>query len=434
MESIYYAFNPWWEEKEFESGIERSEYLGRLPVLIARKQVEVIIGSRRIGKTTLLKQVIKRHIQSGVPGKDIFYLALDNPALSGASISEHLKNMRQLFMHSREKKLFLFLDEVQESPNWERELKSLYDMEDLKIFCTGSTSSLITQQGGKLTGRQIITTVYPLSFNEYIEFQGDRPSLSEDYKYEKFLEEYLDRGGYPENVLNPSLEYLGNLLDDILVRDLIRLHPIKKAFILKDLLRLIAASVGSRTSFNKLSKVLGLSVDTVKEYIDYLESAFLVTSMEKWTTSYSEKVYASKKVYLWDTGMKTLLTGPADRGNRAENAVFVELKRRKSPTGYFAESEKEVDFVLGNAGNPLPVEVKYLSDFDWTERRFFGMKLFLRRFPKTRKALILTRNVERELKVNETEIMVLPLWRFLLSSERYLAPLSDPGLPEPGKT
>jgi len=74
-------------------------------------------------------------------------------------------------------------------------------------------------------------------------------------------------------VLNPSVEHVANLLDDMLARDLIRLHPIKKAFVLKDLLRLIAASIGSRTSFNKLGKVLGLSVDTVKEYISYLEPA-----------------------------------------------------------------------------------------------------------------------------------------------------------------
>ncbi|MBE9595116.1 MAG: ATP-binding protein, partial [Proteobacteria bacterium] len=217
----------------------------------------MIIGSRRIGKTTLIKQFIKRLLQNGVPKEDIFYLALDHPALSNFSISEHLRNVRKIFMHEREKKLLLFFDEIQESPNWEIELKNIYDLENLKIFCTGSTSSLIQGQGGRLTGRQIITPLYPLSFDEFLLFHGDKPSLSEDYKYEKLMEEYLEVGGYPEQVLHPSIEYMSNLLDDILARDLIRLYPIKKAFILKDLLRLIAASVGSRTSFNKLGKVLG---------------------------------------------------------------------------------------------------------------------------------------------------------------------------------
>jgi predicted AAA+ superfamily ATPase len=229
-----------------------------------------------MGKTTLLKQFIKRLMQQGTEAKDIFYLALDNPSLSATPLSEHLKNMRKIHLHDRERNLFLFLDEVQESVNWEGELKALYDMESLKIFCSGSTSALIAPERSKLTGRRIVTTLYPLAFSEFLSFHKESPSLSEDYKYESLLEEYLDKGGYPENVLNPSIEYLSNLLEDILSRDLIRIYPIKKAYALKDLLRLIASSVGSRTSFNKLGKVLGLSVDTVKEYVNHLEAAFLV--------------------------------------------------------------------------------------------------------------------------------------------------------------
>lgn len=421
MEALYYTFNSWWEGKDFESGTDRPDYLDHLPDTLKRKQVEVIIGSRRIGKTTLIKQYIKKLLQGGVSGNDIFYLALDHPSSASLPISGHLKNMRRMFMHGREKRLFLFLDEVQESPNWELELKGVYDMENLKIFCTGSTSALIKAQGGRLTGRQIITTLYPLSFGEFLLFQGQRPSLSEDYKYEKLVEDYLALGGYPEQVLNPSVEYMSNLLDDILARDLIRLYPIKKAFALKDLMRLLASSVGSRTSFNKLAKVLGLSLDTVKEYINYLESAFLVMPVEKWTTSYSEKVYAQKKVYLWDTGMKTLLTGPSDEGSKAENAVFMELQRKRISCGYFAESEKEVDFITGTTGKPCPVEVKYVSSFDWNDRRFSGVKLFLRRFPNTKRVLLITRNVETELKLDSRDISVVPLWKFLLSCEAYVS-------------
>ncbi len=421
METLYYIFNPWWEGKTFDTGIDRREYLERLPLFLKRKQIEIISGSRRTGKTTIVKQFIKKLLQEGINGKDIFYLSLDHPAISAITVSEHIKNMRKIFMHDRDKKLYLFLDEIQESPGWEAELKSLYDLENFKIFSTGSSPSLIECQGGKLTGRQIVTTVYTLNFKEFISFsESSEPSLSEDYKYEKLAEDYLKRGGYPENVLNPSVEYMSNLLDDILARDLIRLYPVKKGFLLKDLLRLIASSAGARTSFNKLGNVLGLSVDTVKEYVNYLEQAFLVKLLEKWSTSYSEKIYAQKKIYLCDTGLKTLLTGSADEGSRAENAVFMELIRRKIPAGYFAESEREVDFVTGEILNPLPLEVKYISSFDWTDKRFSGIKLFLRRFPATEKVIIISKNVEREIKINSTEIKVTPLWKFLLSSENLL--------------
>ena len=420
METTYYLFNPWWGGKDFESGINRPDYLNRLSGFMKRKQIEVLIGSRRVGKTTLLKQFIRQLMHEEIPVQNIFYLALDHPMCSSTPISGHLKNMRKMFMHNREKKLFLFLDEVQESPDWEAELKSLYDMENLKIFCTGSTPSLIKMQGGRLTGRQVTTTVYPLDFNEFLLFRGISPGMSEDYKYERLFEDYLSLGGYPENVLNPSMEYMGNLLEDILSRDLIRLYPIKKAFALKDLLKLIAASVGSRTSFNKLGKVLGLSVDTVKEYIGYLESAFLVMPMGKWTTSYSEKVYAPKKIYLWDTGVKTLFTGEGDKGPKMENAVFMELKRNSMDCGYFAESEKEIDFVVGDNRRPVPIEAKYISSLDWSDRRFAGLKLFLRRYPDTKKALVITKEIQEKTRFNKTAVHLIPAWRFLLTSSRYL--------------
>ncbi len=416
MDAIYYTLNPWWEGKKSDVGIDRDSYLNNISTYLQRKQIEIFIGSRRTGKTTLLKQIIKTLITTGISEKDVFYLALDHPVLSGIRISDHLRNMRKQFMHDRDRKLYLFLDEVQESPQWEVELKALYDLESLKIFCTGSTSSLLTRQEGKLTGRQIVNTMFTLSFREYIQFRGGAPSLSEDYKYEQLAEDYLSIGGYPEQVLNPSPEYMVNLLEDILARDLTRLHSLKKSYIMKDLLRLIGAAVGSRTSCNKLSKVLGLSVDTVKEYIRYLEMAFLVKPLEKWTTSWSEKVYAQKKIYLWDNGVKTLLTGSGDTGSRAENAVFMELLRNNMACGYYAESEREVDFVTGSSANPLPVEVKYLDHFDWQDKHYSGIRLFCKRFPSVKQALVITKNATATVTADNIVIHAVPLWKFLLDA------------------
>ena len=423
MEALYYTLNPWWEGKEFAAGIDRDAYLRQVPIYLQRRQMEIFIGSRRTGKTTLLKQIVKNLLSRNIEAKDIIYLALDHPRLSFAPLSEHVRNFRKLFMHDRGRKIFLFLDEVQDSPQWEAELKALYDLEEVKIFCSGSTSTLLTRQEGKLTGRQIVTTIFTLSFPEYLQFRGLSPSLSEDYKYESLAEEYLSLGGYPEQVLHPSQEYLLNLLDDILARDLTRLHSLKKPFLLKELLRLIAAAAGSRTSFNKFAKVLGISVDTVKEYIGYFEMAFLIKSVEKWTTSWSEKIYAQKKIYLWDLGVKSLLTGSGDLGSKAENAVLIELLRGGISGGYFAESEREVDFVMGTVESPLPLEVKYLESFDWQDKRFAGLRLFLKRFPATRKALVVTKGAETTMEVNGVEINALPLWKFLLSRHNKLPEL-----------
>lgn len=317
--------------------------------------------------------------------------------------------------------MFLFLDEVQESSSWETELKSLYDSNNLKIFCSGSTSALIQSQGGKLTGRQIVNRVDLLSFAEFIDFRGGRPLPSEDYKFERLVDEYLTMGGYPENALRPSTEYLSNLIDDILFRDIVRLFPVRKPLLLKELLRLLAASVGSRTSFNKLGRVLNLSLDTVKDYAAHLESAFLIAQLEKWTDSWSEKAYAAKKIYLLDNGVKTLITGAGDEGAKAEAAVFAELRRRGADCGYFAESEREVDFVIGTNRAPLPIEVKFISAFDRDDRKYACLKLFLRRFPKTRQAIVVTRTVEKVEEIGGTPVRSRPLWKFLLDANKYLA-------------
>jgi predicted AAA+ superfamily ATPase len=420
VETIYHLLNPWWQKKPFQPGITRAPYMANLPSCLQRKQIEVLIGSRRAGKTTMLRQFINSLLVQSISPGDIFYIALDHPALSGTAVSGHLKNFRRIFEHQRARKLYLFLDEVQDSPGWETELKSLYDTEEVKLFCTGSTSSLIQSQGGKLTGRQIVTTIFPLSFGEMIMFGEGMPDKSEDYRYEKLAGRYLQLGGYPENVLNPSMEYMSNLVEDILARDILRLSRVTKPFVLKDLLRLVAASAGSRTSFNKLSKVLGVSVDTVREYLGWLETAFMISPVEKWTTSHSEKVYSQKKIYLWDNGVRTVFTGEGDEGSRAENAVFMELKRRKIPCGYYAESELEVDFVTGSVENPVPIEVKYVSEFDWKDKRYNGVRLFLRRFPAAKKALLISKSVETGMTVGDVELHVVPLWKFLLNSRDFI--------------
>lgn len=413
MDDLYYAYNPWWENKGFDSGIPRQEYAGVAERLIGRKQIDVIVGSRRVGKTTFIKQLIERCLGSNISAKAILYLALDNPRFRKVALSQHLKFFRKIFMHSRTKKLYLFFDEVQESPDWEAELKAIYDLESVKIVCSGSTSSLIQRQRGRLTGRQLITTIYPLSFNEYLAFRKNVPSLSEDYKYEKLFEEYLECGGYPEYVLNPSLEYLNNLLEDIIARDVVKLYNIKRADLLKDLLMLLAGSLGSRTSYHRLSKALGIAVDTAKEYVGYLESAFLVKPLGKWSTSYKDRIYAQKKFYLYDTGIKSLLTGRGDLGVKMENAVFLSLLKQTQPCGYYAESEKEVDFVYGSFKLPRVIEAKYETVFNWGDKRYSGLRLFLRRYPGTKDIIVVSKAAEAEFQENKAKISVIPAWRFL---------------------
>ncbi|MEK7566034.1 MAG: ATP-binding protein [Patescibacteria group bacterium] len=384
----YFAFNSWWEGRSLETGILRGAYISGLEKRLPRKQIELITGGRRVGKTTILKQIVAGLLKNGVEPEEIFYVSCDYARAIGVSVSDHLTVFRQIFSHGRGEKLYLFFDEVQNSPNWQAELKSLYDSENLKIFCSGSTSALISSHGGKLTGRQINTVVYPLDFREFLEFRRVKVKKSESYLLEAEAEKYLNIGGYPEQVLTPSDEYLSSLLEDIFARDLGRIYPIRNPGIVRDLYKLLAASVGSRTSFNKLAKVLEISVDTVKDYINYFEASFLVGKLEAWSSSFSKRAYAPKKTYLLDNGLKTLMTGDGDLGAKAETAVFWKLKKENQKLGYLFENNKEVDFVTERQ----KIEVKYTSD--------------RQKLPKDKDLLVVTKNLEGK--------NLIPLWEFLL--------------------
>ena len=177
----------------------------------------------------------------------------------------------------------------------------------------------------------------------------------------------------------------------------------------------MAGSVGSRSSFNKIAKVLGITVDTVKEYIGYFEEAFLIKMLTKWSSSQADKIYAQKKIYLYDTGLKTMLTGSGDREVKIENLVFFHLlKKNVTNIGYYAESERELDFAFDNFQSPQAIEVKYDSQFDWQDKRFRGVKLFCKRYPHTREVTIITKDAEQTIQDDKLRIFVIPAWKYLL--------------------
>ena len=425
MNEVYQQANPWWYKIPPEPAwIQRTRFLKPILDHWDHPQIQILIGSRRVGKTTLLKQVLFHLLtQSKIPGQQVCYLSLDHPKLHGTPLSQHVQNFRQLFRHPREQKLWLFLDEVQESPQWQAELKSLYDAENVKIFCSGSTATLIERHQGKLTGRQICHTINLLSFSEFLSFrkQQDVPP-SEPYRMVALCEDYLQTGGYPDQVLQPSDLYLANLLEDILARDIERIFKPRKPYLLKDLLKLLATSVTNRLSFNKMAHTLGVTSDTIKDYIHYFQSAFLLGSLDKFSGNINDRIYSGKKIYFADTGIKLMLSA-LDFGALAENACFNWLHFQNVECGYYAELQKEVDFVCRRQQQLLPVESKYMSHVDFSEERWQGLKLFFKRKPEVKTAVIVTKDVSQTFEWEGKSIVAVPLWKFL--SEPLPALLSE---------
>lgn len=414
MKEIYFQYNPWWENKKENTGFPRFKAMLHYNNMLQRKQIEVIVGSRRIGKTTFLKQLIEKELENGFSAKCIFYISLDNPAFENITISQHLDNYRKMFNFSRGEFILLILDEVQECRGWEKELKAIYDMENIKIIISGSTSTLLTAPGSRLTGRQNIYQLFPISFEEYLLFKGKKISKSEKYIMENLVEDYIKTGGYPENVLNPSLNYLGSLLNDIIIRDIMMIFKAKRTDIIKSILKLTANSVGSKTSFHKMGNVLGVKLDTLKKYYNFCEQSFLLKPLEKWSTSIKDKIYSYKKFYFYDTGFLGLLMEKQNLGAKAENVIFTELLRKGIENiSYYFEGEKEVDFIIGSFNKPIPIESKYINKFNWEDKIFSMLKTFISKH-NCKKAYIITESVSKEFKYEKADVKVIPLWEFLL--------------------
>ncbi len=181
-----YLFNPWWERKEFFTGTTRDRYLSQLNKNISSKQAILIVGSRRVGKTVLLHQLIRQLLDQKIAPKTLIYLPLDHPSLSGTKILELIEEIRTVHGLKREEKLYLFLDEVQFSPTWEQEAKAIIDFENIKVFISGSASTKILSKGAFLTGRTLTFNIEPFDFKEFVAYHGGAGKLDSSFKNSLF--------------------------------------------------------------------------------------------------------------------------------------------------------------------------------------------------------------------------------------------------------
>ena len=172
MEQLFFRFNPWWEEEISYNFVERKTYLLRMEQSIKRKDIAILTGLRRIGKTTLMKLFIERLIKiHNIEPKRIFYISLDTYGLEHYSIMEIIDEYRKIHKLSFSEQIYLFLDEIVYKENFQQELKNLYDLGNVKIYASSSASSILKDKKAHLTGREKIIEILPLTFEEYLLFK-----------------------------------------------------------------------------------------------------------------------------------------------------------------------------------------------------------------------------------------------------------------------
>ncbi len=359
----FYNFNPWWTKKDAVQLIERKKYIKLLEKELKTKSIIFLTGLRRIGKTSLMKMLIGKLLEKTDP-KKILYLSLDSISIEKYSTIELVREFRKLHGLKRDEKLFLFFDEVAYRENIHLELKNLYDSENVKIFASASSASILKDKKALLTGRAKIIEILPLDFDEFLLFNDIKINPSENYLLEKYFEEYMKTGGIPEYVLTKDVSYIDSLIDAIIYKDIAYYQGVRDVKLLKDFFRLLMERAGKQASVNKIAKVLGVSSETAKRYFDFFLNAYLIYSVER-CGKLNERLRAPKKIYSADVGVKNFVTGFRDKGATFENLFYLKIKEENPCYLYY--DGYEIDFL---AQEKL-IEVKYGRELEGKQKKFF---------------------------------------------------------------
>lgn len=330
-----------------DPGIER-EALRKVEALAKTPFAVVVSGLRRAGKSTLLLQIAKK-----LYGGNCFFVNFEDERLSGLTVAD-LDRVYQNLMELFGEKNTFFLDEIQTIPQWERFVRRLIDAGN-KIYIAGSNTQLLSRDTGTLlTGRYVPIELFPFSFREFLRFRQESatyPKISttaEKARLSRALSAYLASGGIPDHLKYPTAQWPKTIYTDVLYRDVAARFNISQTRALRELSFYLLSTVAQLTSYNKVKELVKVgSVTTVKEYVDFLESAWLFFVINCYSRSVKKQQIAPKKVYSIDTGLVNAVAflSSENHGPLVENLVFLELKRRIGDLYYYkTSSNHEVDF------------------------------------------------------------------------------------------
>ena len=401
------AYNPWWKTGVVNPKLTKTykrfafyEAMKRIDQTDIRRTV-VLTGTRRVGKTTIQYQMIEALLARGVPPQKIVFISMDHPMLKLSDFNDVLECYHENVY--AEQDVFYFFDEIQYAQDWDKWLKTIYDMQpDTQIVATGSASPALmkgNQESG--AGRWSVIQVPTMSFYEYCELLNlDRPKLPKNLKVTPLLHmsqqertgimmqlskvqnhftRYLQVGGFPElaladNDIMAQQIMREDVVDKVLKRDLPSLYNIRNATELERIFLYLCNVSSEIVSIEAIAKELsGVSRPTVENYIRYLESANLI--YQSWPINMAGKkvLKASPKIYIADAAIRnavlmdeSMLTDPVQMGKVVETAVYKHVAafyyQQATSVGYFRGGKrgKEIDIVVDypNTNNIL-IEVKY---------------------------------------------------------------------------
>ena len=366
---------------------KRKGYIERIKPFMRKSVAKVLTGQRRVGKSFLLYQLIEE-ILFEEPDANIIYINLEDFTFNALQTSEDLHSY--IITNSKaNQRNYIFVDEIQDIPEFEKVIRSLLLNEDNDIYITGSNAKMLSGElATYLSGRYIEFKVYSLSYPEFLEFH----ELSEN---EKSYTLYSRYGGLPY-LLNLPLEdetvneYLKSVYSTIVFRDVVSRYKLRNTQFLEKLIQFLSENIGNLFSAKNISDYLKsqhttISVNQIQNYIEYLSNAFLIHRVERYDLIGKRVFEIGEKYYFENMGIRNIVVGYriTDKAKILENLVYNHLlyKGYEVKVGYYGD--KEIDFIAEKKGEKLYIQVALKIDCEKTIEREFGNLLKIQdNYPK----------------------------------------------------
>lgn len=410
-------FNPWWRtgkvREEWLKGYKRKLY-HEVGKYADKKQIVLVWGLRRVGKTVLMLQIIQSLLDRINP-KNVFYFSFDEAAFDFKDV---LGGYQKLVLNrdfgGMKERVYIFLDEVHKVEDWENKIKTYYDIyPNLKFFLSGSASVRLRKRSKEsLAGRMFDFLMGPLDFEEFLEMSGkdikkirESPELWKSEIVPMFYR-YIKYGMFPELVNENDEEFarkylLNNVIERIIYKDLPEEFGIKDLELLKSLAYLVGRNPGMTANYKEISKNLGKDQRTIGNYFEYLEFGLLLRFAFNYRGSPLASMRKMKKAYFTTPNLIFAFGQGADRALPVmlENLIMME-----TGATFFYKDGFEVDFVLQENGKLIAIEVKK------AEKETKQLRRFSSKFKNVSKSFVVT--LEEEGIADG--IKIIPAWKFML--------------------
>ena len=364
--------------------IIRKQYLKEVDSVLGVPVIKVITGMRRVGKSTLLKQIQEMLIEKGVSPQHIISINFEWLEF------EEQKDYKKLNRYIEEKirnegKHYVFLDEIQEVDGFEKVVNSLHSKGTCEIFITGSNSTLLSGElATYLTGRYYMIEVMPLSFHEIFQ-----ESIS---KEDAFMD-YVRMGGLPGRLQfqteTTEKNYISDMYQAILLRDIVKRNNIRDVELFQRFMLFLIQNVGQIFSAGRITDFLKnegrkLSRETIYNYIEAAKNAYLIHGVPRYNIKGKDVLKTNEKYFVNDLGFRSLYyNNEKDIGQALENIVYLELRRRGYEIQVGKFEEKEVNFVIQKGSSKGYIQVAYyLAEEATIEREFSVLRNIEDNYPK----------------------------------------------------